>query len=109
MDGFADMLTSLSQASGGQQVKNMTGLTGNYQVAITFAMEDLVNLARAQGMVAPTSSEAAAAMPADAASAPGGAATLLAAVQSMGLKLESRKSIVEQLLIDQIQKTPTEN
>jgi uncharacterized protein (TIGR03435 family) len=31
------------------------------------------------------------------------------AVQSMGLKLESRKATVDQLIVDHIEKTPTEN
>jgi uncharacterized protein (TIGR03435 family) len=111
MGGFADMLTSLSQASGGQQVNDMTGLTGNYQVAISFSLEDMMNMARAQGAAVPNlpAEAAAAGMPADAASDPGGSSTLLQAVQSMGLKLESRKAVVEQLVIDHIEKTPTEN
>jgi uncharacterized protein (TIGR03435 family) len=111
MGGFADMLTTLSQASGGQQVKDMTGLTGNYQVGISFSLEDMMNMARAQGVAVPNppAEAAAAAMPADAASDPGGSSTLLQAVQSLGLKLESRKAVVEQLVIDHIEKTPTEN
>jgi uncharacterized protein (TIGR03435 family) len=112
MGGFADMLTSLSQATGsGQQVKDMTGLTGNYQVAISFSLEDLMNMARAQGMAVPNlpAEAGAAAMPANAASDPGGSSSLVQAVQSMGLKLESRKATVEQLVIDHIEKTPTEN
>jgi uncharacterized protein (TIGR03435 family) len=44
------------------------------------------------------------------ASDPGGGGTSLAdAVQSMGLKLESRKATVDQLIVDHIEKTPTEN
>ena len=44
------------------------------------------------------------------ASDPGGGGTSLAdAVQSMGLKLESRKAVVDQLIVDHIEKTPTEN
>ena len=111
MGGFADMLSSLSQAAGGQQVKDMTGLTGNYQVAISFSMADLMNMARAQGVAVPNApAEAGAgAAPGDAASDPGGASTLFQAVQSMGLKLESRKAVVEQLVIDHVEKTPTEN
>jgi uncharacterized protein (TIGR03435 family) len=31
------------------------------------------------------------------------------AVQSMGLKLESRKAMVDQLVVDHLEKTPTEN
>jgi uncharacterized protein (TIGR03435 family) len=111
MGGFADILTTLSQASGGRQVKDMTGLTENYQVAISFSLEDMMNMARTQGVAVPNppAEAAAATMPADAASAPGGSSTLLQAVQSMGLKLESRKAVVEQLVIDHIEKTPTEN
>jgi uncharacterized protein (TIGR03435 family) len=30
-------------------------------------------------------------------------------VQSMGLKLESRKATVDQLIVDHIEKAPTEN
>jgi uncharacterized protein (TIGR03435 family) len=30
-------------------------------------------------------------------------------VQSMGLRLESRKAMVDQLIVDHIEKTPTEN
>jgi uncharacterized protein (TIGR03435 family) len=112
MGGFADMLSSLSQATGGgQQVKDMTGLTGNYQLSISFSMEDLINMARAQGVAVPNlpAAASAAAMPADAASDPGGSSSLVQAVQSMGLKLESRKAMVEQLVIDHVEKTPTEN
>jgi uncharacterized protein (TIGR03435 family) len=111
MGGFADMLTALSQASGGQQVKDMTGLTGNYQVAISFSLEDMMNMARSQGAAVPNlpAEASAAARPADAASDPGGSSTLFQAVQSMGLKLESRKAVVEQLVIDHVEKTPTEN
>jgi uncharacterized protein (TIGR03435 family) len=111
MAGLADMLSSFAQASGGGQVKDMTGLTGNYQVAMSFSMEDLMNMARAQGanVPIPPPQGGAAANPADAASDPGGTSSLVQAVQSMGLKLESRKATVEQLVIDHVEKTPTEN
>jgi uncharacterized protein (TIGR03435 family) len=111
MGGLADMLSSFSLAGDGPQVKDMTGLTGNYQVAMSFSMEDLMNMARAQGANVPNppAGGAAAATPADAASDPGGSSTLLQAVQFMGLKLESRKAVVEQLIIDHVEKTPTEN
>jgi uncharacterized protein (TIGR03435 family) len=89
----------------------MTGLTGNYQVEIGFSMADLMNMARAQGVAVPNlpAEASAAATPADAASDPGGSSSLFQAVESMGLKLESRKAIVEQLVIDHVEKTPTEN
>jgi uncharacterized protein (TIGR03435 family) len=113
MSGFADMLTALSQTTGAAKpVRDMTGLKGNYEVAINFKMEDLMNMARAQGMPVPNRppDAAAAQMPADAASDPSGASSsLLQAVQSMGLKMESRKDMVEHLIIDHIEKMPTEN
>lgn len=110
MSGFADMLTGLSMAGGGLQVKDMTGLTGYYQVAISFAMEDLINMARSQGFAVPNRAGDASgpALPGDAASTPAGS-TLFDAVHSMGLSLESRKAMVEQLVIDQVEKTPTAN
>jgi uncharacterized protein (TIGR03435 family) len=111
MGGFADMLSSFSQLTGGGQVKDMTGLTGNYQVAISFSLEDMMNMARAQGVAVPNlpAEAGAEATPAGAASDPGGSSSLFRAVQSMGLKLESRKAMVEQLVIDHVEKTPTEN
>jgi uncharacterized protein (TIGR03435 family) len=30
-------------------------------------------------------------------------------VQALGLKLESRKAVIDQLVVDHIEKTPTEN
>jgi uncharacterized protein (TIGR03435 family) len=39
----------------------------------------------------------------------GGGSSLTDAVQSMGLKLESRKAMVDQFIVDHIEKTPTEN
>ena len=111
MGGFADMLSSFSLLTGGGQVKDMTGLTGNYQVAISFSLEDMMNMARAQGVAVPNlpAEAGAEAMPAGAASDPGGSSSLFRAVQTMGLKLESRKAMVEQLVIDHVEKTPTEN
>jgi uncharacterized protein (TIGR03435 family) len=113
MEGFADMLTQFSQGTGagGPQVVDMTGIKGNYQVALDFSLADLMAMARASGADVPAMPEAGggAARPADAASDPGNSSSLFLAVQSIGLKLESRKATVEQLVIDHIEKTPTEN
>lgn len=112
MGGFADMLTQLSQVTGGggRQVVDMTELKGNYQVAIDFSLADLMSMARTAGATVPgaAGAEAAPARPAEAASDPSGS-TLLNAVQALGLKLESRKAVVEQLIVDHVEKTPTEN
>jgi len=112
MDGFADMLTQFSQMGGGagRQVVDMTGLKGNYQISLDIPMADLMAIAQAQGMVPAGAGGAAGAAPGAAgASDPTGGSTLFTAVQAFGLKLEQRKGQVEQLVVDHIEKTPTEN
>ena len=55
MEGFADMLTPCCSGQGsGRQVVDMTGLKGNYQVAVDLSLADLIANARAQGMDIPT-------------------------------------------------------
>jgi len=113
MAGFADMLTQFTQLGGGgvRQVVDMTELKGNYQVALDFSLADLMSMVRASGVAVPgaagggTQSNS----PADAASDPGGTSSLSKAVQSLGLKLEQRKAVVEQLVVDHVEKSPTEN
>ena len=115
MDGFADMLTQFSQMTGGggKRVVDMTGLKGYYQVALDFSLADLIAMARAQGMDipagAPGTGGGSAARPADAASDPSGSVGLFTAVQALGLKLEQRKAVTEQLIVEKVEKTPTEN
>lgn len=113
MPGFAEMLTQLMQQMGGvRQVVDMTDLKGNYQVAVDFSLSDLMAMARSQGMdvPAPAAKPGGSAPAVEAASDPGGGvATLLSAVQGLGLKLEPRKAVIEQLVVDHAEKVPTEN
>jgi uncharacterized protein (TIGR03435 family) len=114
MAGFADRLTNMLQMGGGgdRQVVDMTGLKGDYQVAVEISLADVMAAARAQGMLPPTaaaSGGATGASPASAASDPGGGSSVFASVKKLGLKLEPRKAQVEQLVIDHVEKTPTEN
>jgi uncharacterized protein (TIGR03435 family) len=113
MAGFADMLSKLSQitGAGGRQVVDMTGLKGSYEVALDFSLADLMNMARAAGVDIPAVAGRAApgASPAAAASDPGGSSSLFEAVQALGLKLEQRKAMVDQFVIDHVEKNPTEN
>lgn len=113
MSGFADMLTQVSQmgGGGGRQVVDMTGLKGNYEIALDIPLADLMNMARAAGMDVPGGpprSEVAGS-PADAASDPRGTTTVFKAVQELGLKLETRKGMVDQLIVERLEKSPTEN
>jgi uncharacterized protein (TIGR03435 family) len=112
MGGLADMLTTLLRASGGSlQVADMTGLTGKYQVAIDFSLEDLRGAARSKWIdeQAAPGGGLGAVRPADAASDPGTASSLVGAIQSMGLKLVPRKVAIEQLIVDHAERTPAEN
>ena len=115
MEGFADMMTQLtsqlSGGTGGRRVVDMTGIKGNYDTSLEISLAEIMQLARAAGTLPPGPGNGAAApgngLPV--ASDPGGGTSLTDAVQSMGLKLESRKAVVEQLIVDHIERTPTEN
>jgi uncharacterized protein (TIGR03435 family) len=92
-------------------VIDMTELKGNYQMALDLTMEDLQNIARAQGMQLPGAGAptgASSSRPADAASTPSGS-SVFSSVQQMGLKLEPRKAPIETIIIDHLEKVPTEN
>lgn len=110
MSGFAAMLTQFSQmgGAGGRPVVDMTGLKGNYQVALDFSLAELIAMARS---VMPDLAGAAppAGDPAAAASDPGGTTSIFAAVKALGLRLEPRKAPIEQLVIDHVEKTPIAN
>jgi uncharacterized protein (TIGR03435 family) len=114
MAGFADMLTTTLQMGGGEgrQVVDMTGLKGNYQVALEISLAEIMAMARAHGLnlpAAPAGGGAPGASPASEASDPGGGSTVFASVKKLGLRLEPRRAPVERLVIDNVAKTPTEN
>lgn len=115
MTGFADMVTqlfSLIGGTGGRQVVDMTGIQGNYDATIDLSLMDLMAMVKAAGADIPAGAPGGAGGPGDvtaAADPAGGGTSLSDAVQSMGLKLESRKAMVDQLIVDHIEKTPTEN
>jgi uncharacterized protein (TIGR03435 family) len=91
-------------------VVDLTELKGTYQVALDLSMEDLRNAARTLGMIGPGmgAGRGGAQPPADAASDPAGL-SIFAAVQQLGLKLEPRKVGIDLVVVDHLEKTPTEN
>jgi uncharacterized protein (TIGR03435 family) len=113
MAGFANMITQLFEqlgGTGGRQVVDMTGIQGNYDATVELSLMEMVAMARAAGADIPVGGPGGGRGDVPVASDPGGGGTSLAdAVQSMGLKLESRKATVDQLIVDHIEKTPTEN
>ncbi len=91
-------------------VLDMTELKGTYQIALDLPMEDLQIIAQKQAATLgiPLPSPPPSANPADIASTPGGGA-IFSAIEKLGLKLDSRKAPVETIVVDHLEKTPTEN
>ncbi len=103
-EGLAPMLD--------RPVVDMTELKGRYDVVLDLSMQDVMNAARAAGANVPPSapggSASASGNPADAASDPGGG-SIFAAIQSLGLRLDKRKDQLVTVVVDKIEKMPTEN
>jgi uncharacterized protein (TIGR03435 family) len=97
---LAEMLSNFSE----RPVVDMTGIQGQYDFDLVFSPETLRGLpgGRMPGPP-PGADRPAAEAPAD----PAG--TIADSVQKYGLKLEPRKAPMEVLIVDHIEKTPTEN
>lgn len=114
MAGFAEILSQFSTQFGGggtqRQIVDMTGLKGYYEVQINIPFADLMAMARQAGMDVPNLPGGNSAAPgAVAASDPTGSGSVFSSVQALGLKLENRKAVVDQVVVDKAEKTPTEN
>jgi uncharacterized protein (TIGR03435 family) len=118
MPGLVEMLTTFVD----RPVMDETGLKGKYQVGLDLSMADMMNAARQSGMLGamgggppPPSAAGGAgagaggARPADSASDPDASSTIFAAVEQLGLKLTPRKGPIETVVVDHLEKTPTEN
>jgi uncharacterized protein (TIGR03435 family) len=112
MEAFAQMLTRLVD----RPVLDMTELKGNFQISLDISRETMLNMARAANFNVP--------LPAGRGGGPGGLAggltgpadasdpsggSIFASVQQLGLRLEPRKLPLEHIVVDQLEKTPTEN
>ena len=84
-------------------IVDMTDLKGRYDLTLDVGVEDMLALARAAGMSIPVRGVDGAR-----ASEPG-SSSVFAAVQQYGLKLEPRKAPIELLVVDHVERTPTEN
>jgi uncharacterized protein (TIGR03435 family) len=104
-------------------VLDSTGLSGNYQVALDASPEELIGgMARAQGLTfgpggpgGPGGFDGPGGrgggpvrVQTDGASDPSGGG-VSASVEKLGLKLQARKSPVETIVVDHLEKTPTDN
>jgi uncharacterized protein (TIGR03435 family) len=102
MSGLAEVLNPFLD----RPVVDMTELKGNYRTVLELSMDDLKNVARAAGMVAGGGGGGEAT--ATAASDPAGT-SIFVSIQQMGLKLEPRKAPVSMIVIDHMEKAPTDN
>jgi uncharacterized protein (TIGR03435 family) len=115
MAALADMLGPFTD----RPIVDEAGLKGNYQVTLDLSLADMMNVARSRGLaIGPVGGVPGAGL-AGAGPGPLGAGPVAAdpssggsiflALQKLGLKLEARKAPVETIVIDHLEKTPTEN
>jgi uncharacterized protein (TIGR03435 family) len=99
---IASMLDWLSRFTD-RPVVDQTGLTGRYDLALDVSRDEMLNAARAAGMVV----DAGRRVP-EGATDPGGD-SVFGSVQKVGLKLEPRRLPLTLLVVDHLDRTPTEN
>ncbi len=99
MQQLANSLTNFA----GRPVIDQTGLEGAYKVGLDLSRDDMLSAARAAGVNIP-------AIPGAGGGAVDPAGTsIFRSVENMGLKLEPKKAPVEYLVIDRMEKMPTED
>jgi uncharacterized protein (TIGR03435 family) len=101
MAQFAELLTRMVD----RPVFDKTDLKGDFQVALNLSLENLMVIARSSGINIPLPPSG----PANTASDPTGSSSIFSTVQQLGLRLEQQKAPVEFIVVDQLDKTPTEN
>jgi uncharacterized protein (TIGR03435 family) len=107
MEAFAQMLTRLVD----RPVLDMTELKGNFQVSVDLSRDAMLNVARAANFNIPLPA------PRGGQAGPGGLVeasdpsnnSIFTSVQQLGLRLEPRKLPLEHIVVDHLEKTPTEN
>jgi uncharacterized protein (TIGR03435 family) len=106
-----EILSAQLTAFLGQPVIDNTGLKGNYVAAIDISVEDLQAMVRSQGIIfagaGPAPSQANS-NPVPSASDPSGG-SVYATIEKLGLKLNKEKLPVDTIVVDHLEKTPTDN
>jgi uncharacterized protein (TIGR03435 family) len=102
--GFAEMLARQV----GKPVFDQTGITGTYDIDLEFKPE-LGMGGMMKGMPAPPPGHEGAGGPSTAPETVDGPSIFTAIQEQLGLKLESKKGPIDSIVVDQANKTPTEN
>jgi len=97
MAGFSDYIYRYCE----YPVINMTGVEGTYAMEFDVSGEEVRNAARSHGVVIPPTA-------ADTPSEPP-PASLASSLRRLGLKLEGRKAPIDIIVVDKVEKIPTEN
>lgn len=101
MAQFAQLLTRLVD----RPVFDKTDLKGNYQIALSLSMDAMMAIAKSSGINVPLPPTGATGTASD----PSGSSSIMSAIQQLGLKLDAQKESVEFLVIDNLDKMPTDN
>jgi uncharacterized protein (TIGR03435 family) len=99
------MLAEMATQFVGSPVVDKTELTGSYQAAIDLSMDDMKAVAMRMGAGGMGGGGGA---PVGEATDPSGS-SIFTSIQALGLKLEQRKLPMPQIVIEHVEKTPTEN
>jgi uncharacterized protein (TIGR03435 family) len=109
MDAFAGQLSALLD----KPVVDKTELKGGYKLPLEMGLMDLMGVAQklggGMGMNLGAMGGGPGAGPVPTASDPGGGTSLKDSVQKLGLRLEPRKLPIDVMVIDHIEKSPTDN
>lgn len=111
LPAFADLLTRFVD----RPVVDMTELKGSYTIGLDLSLAELRNVAKAAGIGVPGAGLDAGRGGRGGTNGPGGDAsdpggnTVFESVQQLGLKLDPRKAPVDTIVVDHIEKTPSEN
>jgi len=103
MTAFADMLNRFVD----RPVLDMTEIKGHYQVGLDLSIDNLANTAKAAGVSIPFPIGRGGPGTVEA-SDPSGT-SIFSSIQQLGLRLEPRKAPIEYVVVDHVEKTPTEN
>jgi len=91
-------------------VIDMTELKGNYQVALDLPMDVLLNMARAAGVGIPNiGALGGRGEPGRVDASDPSSGAIFRSVQQLGLRLEPRKSPMDLIVVDHVEKMPSEN
>jgi uncharacterized protein (TIGR03435 family) len=108
MDLFRQQLTRFLN----EPVIDKTGLTGTYVVAVDLSIADLTAVARANGFNVPAGGPggggSASSGPAPTDSDPAGS-SIFSSIEKLGLKLQKEKAPMEVIIVDHMEKSPTDN